>query len=279
MHYYLNRYSTPSLKGVSAMLYLFFELFCEKMRPSGRHHVLTQEVLQDPLKVGVERLVRLGCVRKWLEDGFYVTPDLLERTLTPRIGLFTLSLSCPLTGIVQPVEELAAICKKHNVLFHVDATCGDLSPLKDAKVDYITFQGGLLAESPLRSVEFTSHVGHYPCIQDTLEIAYLRMQYERRLLERCCGATVLFQDMDRLANYSVWHFPGVSSRALLYLLEKRGIYALSAKNALTIYDRWFSECSVSFIFPEDFSLAHIEYVVDHVASCVAVLTKCSEAIV
>lgn len=277
MNVRLDGYASPTRLGIEAMHYLFFEIFCEHMRGTGRYHILTQERLQEPLAIGVERLVRLGCVHKQIavNTDLQITPELLEAAITPRTGLCTLSLACKVTGVMHPIEELAAVCRKKQVPFHVDATYGFV----DIDVEYITCQHGLITKAPLHSRDFSSYAGQPIHVEDTMEYAYLRARFEKGVLASFPGAFALFQEVDRLPRYSVICFPGVSSRALIYLLGKKGIYALRAKDALHGYEPFFAECAVSFILPPGISVSDIDRLVDIVGSCAHTLRNYSVGVV
>ncbi|MDR3242282.1 MAG: IscS subfamily cysteine desulfurase [Lactobacillaceae bacterium] len=49
-----------------------------------------------------------------------LTPELLQEVLTPQTGLIILQAVNSVTGIIQPIDELATIAKQHDVLFHCD---------------------------------------------------------------------------------------------------------------------------------------------------------------
>ncbi|MDP4186480.1 MAG: cysteine desulfurase family protein [Bacteroidota bacterium] len=70
---------------------------------------------------------------QWLEDqGFYVTyldvdnegrvnPDELEKVINPKTILVSVMHANNEIGTIQPIDEIAAICKAHQVYFHSDA--------------------------------------------------------------------------------------------------------------------------------------------------------------
>lgn len=51
----------------------------------------------------------------------YISPDQIEDLITPDTKLICVQMINNELGTIQPVKEIAAIAKKHNVLFHVDA--------------------------------------------------------------------------------------------------------------------------------------------------------------
>ena len=54
------------------------------------------------------------------ENGI-VKPEDLESAITDKTGLVTIMFANNEIGTIQPIKELGEICKKHKVLFHVDA--------------------------------------------------------------------------------------------------------------------------------------------------------------
>lgn len=57
------------------------------------------------------------------KDGL-IAPSALENSITPNTRLVSLILASPEIGTIQPIRELAAICHKHDIIFHTDATAG-----------------------------------------------------------------------------------------------------------------------------------------------------------
>lgn len=56
-------------------------------------------------------------------NGFgQVSPDMLEKAITPATRLVSILLASPEIGTVQPIKELAEVCHGHDIIFHTDAT-------------------------------------------------------------------------------------------------------------------------------------------------------------
>ncbi len=244
-----------SREEASAQVVLSTYIDCT--RETGRNHFLVAEVEELAILHAVKSLQKLGSATKWLtlDACGRILPDVLEKAITPRTALVSLSWANSLTGVIQPVADLTRICLAKGVKIHVDASAviGKLFfRFKDAEIDYLTFDGdcfhapkgtgGLFCrkKSPLMPFfdgSFPMHVASLVALatamdeaeenRDTLctETARLRDSFESSILEKFPSAQLLFQEIERLPNVSVIAFPGVAAEALLYALHRQGIYA------------------------------------------------------
>jgi cysteine desulfurase len=101
-----------AIKGVSGMY-----------RRQGNHLVTTQvehRAVLDPCR----RLERAGCRVTFLPVDQYgqVSPRQVADAITPETILVSVMLANNEVGTLQPVAEIGAICRQHNVLLHTDAT-------------------------------------------------------------------------------------------------------------------------------------------------------------
>lgn len=251
--------------GTEAVNHVVWASYLDRARDFGRTHFITSAVDEAPIILALERLEQLGCETTLVpvnEKGI-VTPEALGDALRPRTALVSLSWANALTGVVQPVAELAVVCRERGVWLHLDAThiLGKLPfDLDEIAPDFLSFNGdhlhapkgtgGLWVRSGLRlspmllggmeqdgqragpfsvallaalgvaakeAVEARDHIA--------TEIARLRDRLERQLVERISGAQVLMAEGERLPTTSVIAFPGVTADALLYLLNRRGVFA------------------------------------------------------
>jgi len=73
-----------------------------------------------------------------------VSPADIENLITEKTILVTIMHSNNETGTIQPIEEISKICKKHQVLFHTDASqsIGKIAvDIKKLGVDFLTVAG------------------------------------------------------------------------------------------------------------------------------------------
>ncbi len=237
--------------GADAIQKLLDHLYLEASRKEGKTRYIASSLEDAPLLHGLKRLEELGCHAQIIparEDGRVDLKE-LEEAIDPRTALVSVSFAQGLTGVIQPIEEIAGICRKRGVLFHVDATyaAGKL-PLEIAG-DYLTFagdrmhglksSGALFAKSSVpfpslgSSVDVPSLAALSAAAQQAvlsmdlmgLETARLRSRFEEGILEEVPGAKVLFADSLRLPNVSLFTFAGVHAEALLYALHRKKVYA------------------------------------------------------
>lgn len=243
--------------GAEGINHVFQSTYFEFVRETGRNHFLTTALEEAPIGMSINRLEKLGCSGKTLPVNSYgqLTGDILEEAIKPRSGLLSLSWANGLTGVIHPIHDLAAVCKKKEVRFHVDASyaIGKLHfQFHDLGVDFLSFDGSLLhapkgtgglfikqgiSFSPLIvgdaginapalvALEASlSHIdGHFDHFNT--EIVRLRDRLEKGVREGFPDAVVFFDQADRLPNCSAIGFPGIASESLLFALHRQGIYA------------------------------------------------------
>jgi len=90
----------------------------------GRRHILTTAVEHSAILNHCAFLQRQGCETTFLPvdaDGS-LDLHLLDKSIRPDTALVSVMWANNETGVVFPIEEIAAICRSKNVLFHTDAT-------------------------------------------------------------------------------------------------------------------------------------------------------------
>lgn len=170
--------------------------------------------------------------------------------ISDRTALVSLSLANGLTGAIQPLDEIVRRCRQHGALLHIEATYAiGKVPLffDDLGADYLTFSGdrmhsirgtaGLLVRKgrPLPTLQsgatldnaalsaLSAAASQSLLYLDTMALECARL---RDLLESLLpDAQVLGADALRLPNVSCLAFAGVHPESLLYLLNRRGVYA------------------------------------------------------
>ncbi|MGA2557923.1 MAG: cysteine desulfurase NifS [Verrucomicrobiota bacterium] len=90
----------------------------------GRRHILTTAVEHSAILNHCAFLQKQGCAVTFLPvdaDGS-LDLHLLDQSIRPDTALVSVMWANNETGVVFPIEEIAAICHSKNVLFHTDAT-------------------------------------------------------------------------------------------------------------------------------------------------------------
>lgn len=222
---------------------------------TGKNQFITATTDEAPAILSLGRLEQMGCVARTAActQGL-VTAQAVGEAMTPRTALVSLSWANGLTGVINPVAEIGALCRDRGVLLHLDAShvMGKLFfELEDTGAHFLTFGGGAIhgpRESGLlwvkKGMRPTSLVLGGPVrtagaagISQALaeavqqrdyvctEIARLRNKLETGILENIPDSQVFFREHERVPTISCIGFPGVVNEALLYTLNRRNLYA------------------------------------------------------
>lgn len=251
--------------GAEGVNQVFHTCFKNETQQKGKNHYLTLAIDEAPAILSAGALETEGCLYDKLPigKGGRIEPEAFEEALTPRTALLSLSWACGLTGVVQPVFELAAICKERGIALHLDAThiLGKLFfDYEGLAPDFLTFNGDQLHAPPGTGALFVHKkqqvepliVGgmeqgalrggsfnlpgfmalSHACSEAidnvdfmTTEVARLRDQFEANVVAAVKGAEVLFGQSERLPHISCISFPGIHQETLLFLLREKGVVA------------------------------------------------------
>lgn len=112
--------------------------------PSGRNQFLTTDCTFLATWRNLEGLKSFGVETIVLEKqaNGILTKDNVEKAINKKTTLISIVWAHPVTGIIQPVQEIAALCKEKNIALHVDMSAALFEldiPLKDLDCDYLTF--------------------------------------------------------------------------------------------------------------------------------------------
>lgn len=189
-----------------------------------------------------------------------VTVDAIAAALDPRVAVCSLMWANNETGVLQPVREVARLCRERGIRFHSDAVqaVGKVPvSTRGADVDLLSLsahkfggprgvgalmvrkgvdvhplvpghqengrRGGtsdVIAAEALALALEKSASGLEP---SALTMEQRRNAFETRLRQRIPSARVLGSDRPRVPNTSCVHFPGVDGEALLIALDLAGI--------------------------------------------------------
>lgn len=232
---------------------------------TGRNQFITSTIDEAPSIMAIGRLEQLSCLGKMVpagKDGL-ITAETIADAVSPRTALVSLAWANALTGVINPIHEIAALCEERGIRLHLDAS----NVLGKVMIDwdnvpahFITFSGDTIHAptgtgalfirqdvkcSPfiLGGIEQAGHrAGNYSMAglaalgqaarealdaQDLMctEVARLRTKLEMGLKAEIPEAVVFFQEQERLPNCTAIGFPGVHNEALLYMLNRKNIYA------------------------------------------------------
>ena len=238
---------------------LFFALYFNEISETGKNQILVLQTEDAPILYAAEKLKNLGCEIKTigLDKKGNVDLKAFEDAINSKTAFFSLSYANGLTGVIHPIDKIQKICTKHQIKLHVDFSYVlgkvfvDFSSLP---IDFMTFSSHLFhgtastclvckrkdfftqneitkiplwTQDPHLAKSFSLAVKQAELFADKmgLEVVRLKKEFEKRVLSEIEGAVVLFQDIPTLPNVSVIYFPKVHSEALLYRLNKRGVFA------------------------------------------------------
>lgn len=313
--------------GAEAVNQVLWSVFQEVARKEGKCHFIASALEDAPTMQMLKRLEELGCSVKIapVNERGEIDLEQLQQLITPRTAMLSLTLAHGLTGVIQPIEEISRICREKKVLLHVDGTyaLGKMYlSFNDLGADYLTFSGdrlhalkssgGLFAKNtaPLvpyilggseqagyrgGSFDVPSFMALSAAVQQaalyldnmSLETARLRDSFEAQIEKRIPGAKPLFTSSLRLPNTSAISFSKAHQEALLYLLNRKGLYAsiggpysqhLSRILSAAKISERDAECALSFSFSRMTTAAEIDRAIPILCEAVEHLQRISERI-
>lgn len=251
--------------GAEAVNQVVLSTYLDITRSTGKNQFITSNIDEAPSIMSIGRLEQLGCVAKMAktDSSGQITPQAVADLITPRTALVSLSWANGLTGMINPVEEISTICQERGILFHLDAThvLGKLFyELEDIGAHFISFDGGRInapkgtgglyikegikclplivggfeqAGHRAGSLDVPSLVALGHASKEALdsrnllctEVARLRNKLEAGIKQGFPEAVLFYQDQERLPNCCVIGFPGIANEALLYALNRKGVFA------------------------------------------------------
>jgi len=251
--------------GAEAVNQVILSAYLDVTRSTGKNQFITSTIDEAPALMSIHRLEQLDCVAKYakINPQGKVTVESIADIITPRTALVSLSWANCLTGVIHPVAEIATLCQERGILFHLDAThvLGKLFfDLADINPDFLTFNGdqfhapkgtgglfikqnikckpliiGGLEQAGRRAGDLNvpglvalGYAAHEALeTRDLLctEVARLRDKLEEGVMKEFPEAVVFFRDQERLPNSTAIGFPGIANEAMLYTLNRKGVYA------------------------------------------------------
>ena len=263
--------------GAEAINQVFWSVFVELARKERKTHFIISSIEDAPTMQCAKRLEELGCTVKIapVNAQGQIDLSLLSQLINPRTSLISLTMAHGLTGVIQPVSEMIDIAKEKKVLLHLDATYAMGKFPLNFDADYLTFSGdrmhsvkgsgGLFAseKAPLvpfilggneqaglrgGSFDIPSFMALSAAAQQSLlylDMMALEVVRLRDLFESVIEGRVLYQDVLRLPNTTLIAFENVHQEALLYFLNRKGVYATIGGSYSAHLSR-IDETSVSF---------------------------------
>jgi cysteine desulfurase len=237
-----------------------------------RQHIVTTRVEHSATLKTCEALARRGQPVTWLGVDSAGQIDLAElaRSVTDETAIVSIMWANNETGVMFPIDEIAAIVREKGAVFHTDAvqTIGKVPVnLRESAITFLSLSGhklhapkGVGALYANRRTKFsalltggsqeggrragTENVASIVGLGKACEVAAaqiaheatvvraLRDEFENGILARVPEAQVNGDRVRRLPNTSSLSFGGVESEAMLMVLDQRGL-CCSAGSACT----------------------------------------------
>lgn len=228
--------------------------------PRGKH-IITSAVEHSAVLHICQDLAKRGCEVTFLDVDRDGNVDLteLERAIRPETAIVSLMWANNETGVLFPVEEIAAICRAKRVLLHTDAVqaAGKIPlRLRDTAINFLSisahkFHGpkGIGALYVNKRTRFrpliigggqeegrragTENVASIAGMGKAAELAAealpaedtvvrgLRDRFEHGIVERVNGASINGTGAERLPNTSNISFDGIDAGGALILLDRQ----------------------------------------------------------
>lgn len=123
-----------------------------EQKKKGKNHIISSKIEHHAVLHTLEYLEKQGFEVTYLDvdkDGL-VDPKDLEAEIKDTTALVTIMYANNEIGTIQPIPEIGAICKKHNVIFHTDA----VQAVGNVKID--------VKEQNIDLLSLTAHKIHGP---------------------------------------------------------------------------------------------------------------------
>lgn len=310
--------------GTEAVNHVFQSVYHDVTRLTGKNQFIASNIDEASALMTVARLEEWTCVGKMAKanSAGQVTVEAVQEMINPRTALVSLSWANGLTGVINPIAEISSMCREKDVLFHVDAThilgklffqLGDIAPT------FVTFNGdhlhapkgtgGLHIKEGVKCSSFIvgsmdqggrragmlnvpALIGLGEAAREALdardlvctEVARLRNFFESEILSQIEDSKVFFQDQERLPHISAIAFPGIVNEALLYSLNRKGVYAsigggnlqqIGLVLAASGVDEVTAHSAISFSLSRETTEDDVLCAVDLIKECVSKLRKIS----
>ncbi|MFN0064656.1 MAG: cysteine desulfurase family protein [Chlamydiales bacterium] len=244
--------------GAEAVNSVVMAAYIDVTRKTGKNHYLSSSMGEAPAIMAQTRLQEMGCSFDMVpvtEEGVMDVKSVTE-AITPRTALLSCSYACAMTGVVQPIAEIAQLCKERGILFHVDVTHALGKIEIDCPADFLTFDGeqmgalpgtggilmrgevemsplilgGILNTSALLELGKAAKTAHENRDHNYMELTGLRLVLEERLRKLIPDSEIVLEKSLRLPHIIAFIIPGVTTDALLYRLQREGIFASGGGN-------------------------------------------------
>jgi cysteine desulfurase len=251
--------------GAEAVNQAIMSAYFDVTLSTGKNQFLTSFIDEAPPIMILDHLEQFDCVCQQVKPNKEgkVTAEILSKAISARTAMISLSWANGLTGTINPVVEIASLCKQRGILLHLDVThaLGKLYfEIPDIDAHFFSFNGdqihapkgsgGLFikAGTPCRplilggneqggmragSFSVANLVGLGHAAKEAMdsrdllcmEVARLRDKLEMGIVANYPEAVPFYSDQERLPHCTTIAFPGIASEAMLYSLNRKNVFA------------------------------------------------------
>lgn len=237
-----------------------------------RKHIVTSKVEHSAILKHAEALARRGYEISWLDVDNHGLLDLsaLEQAIRPDTAIVSLMWANNETGVLFPIEEIAAICQRKQTIFHTDAVqaVGKVPiDLQSGAIQFLSLsghklhapkgvgvlyvnrrtrfspfliggsqeekrRGGTHNTASIIGLGQAAELAAEHLTEETTRVRNLRDQFEHEVRERISGVQLNGDPEHRLPNTANLTIEGADSEGLLMLLDQKGV-CCSAGSACT----------------------------------------------
>jgi cysteine desulfurase len=251
--------------GAEAVNQAILSAYFDVTLTTGKNHFLTSLIEEAPSITSLDRLEKFDCVCQQVQPtkNGKVTAESISKMITPRTAMISISYGNGLTGTINPIPEIATLCRERGILLHLDLThaVGKLYfEIADIDAHFFSFNGdhihapkgsgGLFTKAGTRCRPFilggneqgglragSLNVANLVALgqaakeaeesRDLLctEVARLRDKLEMGIVAHYPEAIPFYCDQERLPHCTSIAFPGIANEAMLYSLNRKDLYA------------------------------------------------------
>ncbi|MBK5293064.1 MAG: cysteine desulfurase [Acidobacteriia bacterium] len=224
-----------------------------RAHPGSRKHVVTSTIEHPAVLAACAQLEREGVAVTYVgvDASGLVNPDYVKRSLRPETVLISLMHANNETGVVQPVEQIAALAREAGVLMHSDGVqaagrlqmpqvdlysvsahkmyapkgCGALYVRSGIELQTMLYGGRHErsrrpgTENVAGAVAFGAAAG---LAQDNDRLPALRDRLESAIIAQVPGTRINGSGAPRISNTTNISFQGVEGESLVIALDLRG---------------------------------------------------------
>ena len=119
---------------------------CEKLAPKGKKHIITSVFEHHAVLHTCQALEKKGFEVTYIpvDEKGLINPEDIKKAMRDDTALVTIMFANNEIGTIQPIKEIADICREHKVLFHTDAVqaVGNVEiNVKDMGIDLLSISG------------------------------------------------------------------------------------------------------------------------------------------